>query len=406
MNKKSNNVTPPGIVIKEDIILKEITISWLVIKNKLSNPLLVRLMMFLIPGFFAILLTVYEAIFNYQGTLHFIFCYIFSTPFLVSMYYALANQLNSTKITIKGDVIIYNHGPLPTHIEKGVVDIYKINKIEHTKPLSKKYHQHRLIAITKENDFELFSSADIDIIKFIHKKLQSYLKLDDKSELSFLDCLESFKIVLKANPEKKNQKEWLNENIIKLENRIEDLSDCEDFLSTIVKIDSSIINSNDWKNKFIAVNKSHIEDIYDAIDFAKLIIKYLSYKEEAKLILKEFENKIEDDRDLKELQKIILKLFDDQKWANQLNDKILILKKRRKKVIEIQKPYAIKALLINILIPGLGSLIVGEKKRGKTQLLLFGVGVPLSFIFIGIPIVILAWLSALSLSIKLIKSSK
>jgi len=329
---------------------------------------------------------------------------MFSIVGLVPIYIVLANQLNNTTIIIKGGKLIYSHQPVKTYIEKGIIDINKINKIEHKKPSHKRDKQHELLAITKKDDFKLISSADGALIEFLDKKIQSYLNLN--IQMSFLEQLELINKELDINPEKKNQKEWLSENISKLENTIEDLIDCEDFLSTIVKIDSTIINSTDWKNKFIEINKSHIEDINDAIDFAKLLIKYLSAPEEAKLILKEYENTMEDYRDLKELQTVALELFDDQIWANNLNEKITKFKKRRKKVIQIQKPNAIKALLINIIIPGLGSLIVGEKKRGQTQLLLFGIGVPLSFIFIGIPLVIIAWLSALSLSIKLIKSSK
>ena len=50
MNKKSNNVKPPGIDIKENLIQKKITIGWLDLKTKLYLPLFFRLFTLLIGG--------------------------------------------------------------------------------------------------------------------------------------------------------------------------------------------------------------------------------------------------------------------------------------------------------------------------------------------------------------------
>lgn len=67
---------------------------------------------------------------------------------------------------------------------------------------------------------------------------------------------------------------------------------------------------------------------------------------------------------------------------------------------------AIAALLLNILVmPGLGSLIGGKTTEGIVQLLLFVFGVPLSFLLIGIPLVMVAWIWGLVVGIQLIKEA-
>ena len=68
---------------------------------------------------------------------------------------------------------------------------------------------------------------------------------------------------------------------------------------------------------------------------------------------------------------------------------------------------AIAALLLNILIlPGLGSLIGGRTTEGVIQLVLFIVGIPLSFVLIGIPLVIAMWIWALVTSVQIIKEAE
>jgi hypothetical protein len=68
---------------------------------------------------------------------------------------------------------------------------------------------------------------------------------------------------------------------------------------------------------------------------------------------------------------------------------------------------AIVALILNILIlPGLGTLIAGKIRTGVWQLVLAIVGFILSFILIGIPILIAAWIWGLVTGIMLIKEAK
>ena len=71
------------------------------------------------------------------------------------------------------------------------------------------------------------------------------------------------------------------------------------------------------------------------------------------------------------------------------------------------KTLAIVALLINILlIPGLGSIIGGRVSTGVVQLILVIVGIALSFILIGIPLLIAAWIWALITGIQLVNESE
>jgi len=68
---------------------------------------------------------------------------------------------------------------------------------------------------------------------------------------------------------------------------------------------------------------------------------------------------------------------------------------------------AIAGLLVNILIlPGLGSIIGGKTKSGVIQLILFIVGIPLSFLLIGIPLVIAMWIWGIVTGVELIQEAK
>lgn len=67
---------------------------------------------------------------------------------------------------------------------------------------------------------------------------------------------------------------------------------------------------------------------------------------------------------------------------------------------------AIACLLLNILIiPGLGSLLGGKKKEGTWQLVLALVGFVLSFILIGFPVIIAAWIWGLVTGINLVQEA-
>ena len=69
---------------------------------------------------------------------------------------------------------------------------------------------------------------------------------------------------------------------------------------------------------------------------------------------------------------------------------------------------AIGALLLNLFIlPGLGSLIGRRTKEGAAQVILVVVSIPLMFIyFMGVPLLIGAWIWGLVTGIKMIKNSK
>jgi TM2 domain-containing membrane protein YozV len=68
------------------------------------------------------------------------------------------------------------------------------------------------------------------------------------------------------------------------------------------------------------------------------------------------------------------------------------------------KAVAIIGLLVNILLfPGLGTVIGGRTKNGVWQMVLFGTGLILSVIEIGIIIIIAAWIWALITSVGILQ---
>ncbi len=68
------------------------------------------------------------------------------------------------------------------------------------------------------------------------------------------------------------------------------------------------------------------------------------------------------------------------------------------------KTLAIVGLILNVLVlPGLGTIVWGDTKKGVTQLVLFIIGIPLSLILIGIPLLIGVWIWALISSIDKVK---
>ncbi len=64
-------------------------------------------------------------------------------------------------------------------------------------------------------------------------------------------------------------------------------------------------------------------------------------------------------------------------------------------------PNAVAALVLNLLLPGLGSLVGGKTTEGILQLVLITIGFPLCFILVGIPICIATWGWALSTAIRI-----
>lgn len=71
-----------------------------------------------------------------------------------------------------------------------------------------------------------------------------------------------------------------------------------------------------------------------------------------------------------------------------------------------KKTEAIIGLLLNVLIlPGLGTTIWGNRKHGIWQLVLAIVGVLLSVVLIGIPLVMAAWIWGLVSGIQMIQNA-
>ncbi|MBS3108377.1 hypothetical protein J4409_00740 [Candidatus Woesearchaeota archaeon] len=69
------------------------------------------------------------------------------------------------------------------------------------------------------------------------------------------------------------------------------------------------------------------------------------------------------------------------------------------------KNLSIVALIINLFIPGLGSVIGGETRIGVMQLVLYLISYPLMMVFVGFVTIIVAWVWALMTSIKLVKEA-
>ncbi len=74
---------------------------------------------------------------------------------------------------------------------------------------------------------------------------------------------------------------------------------------------------------------------------------------------------------------------------------------------QITSGLAIGALILNLVLPGVGSLVVGGeyKQTGIYQLVLYVVGLVLSIWVVGIFIAFAAWVWALITSIDILKKS-
>ena len=68
---------------------------------------------------------------------------------------------------------------------------------------------------------------------------------------------------------------------------------------------------------------------------------------------------------------------------------------------------AIVALILNLIIlPGLGSLIGGKTKAGVWQLVLVLLGIPLSIVIIGIPMIIAGYIWGIVTSVRLMQEAQ
>jgi TM2 domain-containing membrane protein YozV len=68
-------------------------------------------------------------------------------------------------------------------------------------------------------------------------------------------------------------------------------------------------------------------------------------------------------------------------------------------------PNAVTGLVLNLVMPGVGSIVAGKTNEGVAQLVLFVVGMPLCLLLIGIPIVITAWAWALATGLRAVSET-
>ncbi len=61
---------------------------------------------------------------------------------------------------------------------------------------------------------------------------------------------------------------------------------------------------------------------------------------------------------------------------------------------------ALVGLLVNLPLPGVGSLIAGKTREGVLQLVMVGVSLPLCFLLVGFPMLFGAWIWALVTGIR------
>ncbi len=69
-------------------------------------------------------------------------------------------------------------------------------------------------------------------------------------------------------------------------------------------------------------------------------------------------------------------------------------------------PQQMTGLLLNLVLPGVGSLVAGKTVEGVLQLIMLLIGLPLCFVLIGFPIVIAAWGWAIWTGIRAMNEQK
>ena len=67
---------------------------------------------------------------------------------------------------------------------------------------------------------------------------------------------------------------------------------------------------------------------------------------------------------------------------------------------------AVTALVLNIILPGVGSLVAGRTSQGVTQLVLWLVSFPLCVVLIGFPMLLAIWIWSLVSGIQILEESK
>lgn len=87
--------------------------------------------------------------------------------------------------------------------------------------------------------------------------------------------------------------------------------------------------------------------------------------------------------------------------ANKINKPLANIKQGPK----LELGWAVAALVLNIIIPGVGSIVGNRTREGIWQLVLFLCGIILSIILIGVPIVVAAWVWSLITGILILRDS-
>ncbi|MDI3473963.1 MAG: hypothetical protein PWR30_286 [Candidatus Woesearchaeota archaeon] len=73
---------------------------------------------------------------------------------------------------------------------------------------------------------------------------------------------------------------------------------------------------------------------------------------------------------------------------------------------KVKGTLALASLILNMAIPGVGSLVAEKKNEGTWQLILLILGVLLIlFPFVGVPLIIIAWIWGVLTSVKLVKQA-
>jgi len=70
------------------------------------------------------------------------------------------------------------------------------------------------------------------------------------------------------------------------------------------------------------------------------------------------------------------------------------------------EPQATMGLVLNLVMPGVGSIVAGKTAEGIAQLVLFIIGLPLCFLIIGVPLCVTVWAWALATGIRAVNEAQ
>lgn len=66
-----------------------------------------------------------------------------------------------------------------------------------------------------------------------------------------------------------------------------------------------------------------------------------------------------------------------------------------------RKTFAIIGLIVNVFLPGIGTIIGGDTRIGLIQFFLYLIGIPLIFFFfVGVPLIFVAWIWGIISSVQ------